>query len=336
MLDVGVEGLKLLVMTEKKPSNRWGVLMRQASAFGRFKNKLRLKKLEWKRFYEQFWDPTQPSAGSDSEFESWVDSQHGTDQGSTTTSNYNSQYFDSISSDEAYELFLQAQIPSLAQFQSSQSSVPGVRPMPSSWEIPMQSQGSDDVMLQDPRFVATSQAVYGQQLPTPWMDHVNGSVDSPPLSVSEYVLENADEYADTISEWRLDEQMSSQINTGLSRHVTMSMDTAESGDMGDTGNSSAIPVHPEHCLQWFRQFLEVGVDEAVAGPGQSSSGRGWRVMVRIVCACRKLSRLLRKKKLQRTTPVRTQLPSLSLPFLEGFFFLFFSFFSCVFSGSLTY
>lgn len=293
--------------------------MRQASALGRFKNKLRLKKLEWKRFYEQFWGPTHPTSGSDSEFDSWVDTQHRTDQGSTTTSNHNSQYFDSISSDEAHELFHQAQIPSLAQFQSGQGSVPGVRPLAPSrfqqeWEMP----GSSDVMLQDPQFVDTSQ----QRSQTPWMDHVNRLVDSPPLSISEYAEENVDEYADTISEWRLDEQMCSQINTGLSRNVTtsirMSVDAAECVDMSDTGDSFNIPVQPEHRLQWFRQFLEVGVDEVVTGPGPSSTGRGWRVMVRIVCACRKLSKLLSTKKSQRTTLVRIQL-SLFLALLESLF-----------------
>ncbi|KAG0567679.1 hypothetical protein KC19_7G153900 [Ceratodon purpureus] len=301
--------------------------MQQAmiSTSGRFKTKLTSRKLEWKKFdVEQFSEPRYPNlyTGSGSELvESWVDSvEYGVDEGSTTTttSNYGSQCFDSVSSEE---VFLQEQVPSLAQFQTL-SSESSMRPMqPSSfqqeWEMLRQARGcSDDVMdVQGPQFVDSSQVMYGRQLPaTPWMDHVNHeSADVPPLSnmTSEYVEENADEYASTMSVWRLDEQMSLQINTtGMSRHVNMSdvmsVETgAESVDIRDTRDSPATPdVRPEHRLEWIRQFLEIGVDEAVAGLGQSSdiTGRGWRVMVRIVCACRKLSRELRTKRLQKTTP----------------------------------
>ena len=133
------------------------------------------------------------------------------------------------------------------------------------------------------------------------MDHMD-SFNSTPLSVDEHA-ESIDEYADTISaRLQLDEQIRVQGNLS-SPHIenrsisalvsSMSIDTMWNVDWRDTGNSSAIPLRCEDRLQWFKQFFAIGVKETLTKPQQGSRGRGWRVMVRIVCACRKLSKLLR-------------------------------------------
>lgn len=291
-------------MTDKKPC-RWGPLIRQASVLGRFKNKLRLKKLEWKRFYEQMWGPTHPTAESETEFQEWADSHHGSE--GSTCSNYNSQYFDSLTPEEALELFQQAQIPSLEDHQSSvpimpsrfQQELQGMCVQQGGQEfVPMVGNGSLDTMLLDLH--------HGQQLPTPWMDHMD-SFDSAPLSVNEYLdAENTDECADAaFSEWlQLDEQM--RIERNLSS--AMSIDSTGNMEMRHTGESSIIPMRPEDRLQWFKKFFEIGAEEALTGPRQASGGRGWRVMVRIVCACRKLSRLLRNRKMEKKSAVRISPP----------------------------
>ncbi|KAG0603412.1 hypothetical protein M758_10G092100 [Ceratodon purpureus] len=275
---------------EAKKSCRWGLLIRQASVIGRFKNKLRLKKLEWKKFYEQMWGPEHLTPESENEFPEWPDSNHGTE--GSCSSQYNSQYFDSLTQEEILELAQQGQIPGFLSHQNSVNIVP--------------SQLQHDGML-----IGTQGLDHGQQQPTPWMDHMD-SFDSNPISVNEYLdAENTDEYADTISEWlqldgiRVQGSLSSPRlgNRSISAPISgTSFDSTGNMDMRDSGNSSAIPVRPEDRLQWFKQFFDIGAEEALTKPRQGSTGRGWRVMVRIVCACRKLSKLLRTRRLERNQP----------------------------------
>jgi len=276
-------------MTERKPC-QWGPIIRQASVLGRFKNKLRLKKLEWKRFYEQMWGPAHPTADSETEYhQEWETSHHGSE--GSTNSNYNSQYFDSLTPEEVLELYQQAQIPTLQVHH--QSSAPMI---PSRFHQEVQGmQGVEEFLLDN----GSVDPMLHQQLPTsPWMEHLD-SFDSAPLSVSEY-LDTDEPYVDTVSEWlQLDEQM--RVERNLSS--AMSVDsTGHMEMMRDTGDSSTIPMRPEDRLQWFKKFFEVGAEEALTGPRPHVS-RGWRVMVRIVCACRKLSRLLRTRKMERKPSV---------------------------------
>lgn len=275
---------------EEKKTCRWGLLVRQASVIGRFKNKLRLKKLEWKRFYEQMWGPAPLTPESENEFQEWADSNHGTE--GSCSSHYNSQYFDSLTPEEASELAQQGQLPSLLAHQSSANIVP--------------SSLQHDGMLTGPQGLD-----HAQQQSTPWMDHLD-SFDSTPLSVSEYLdAENTDECDDTISAWlQLDGQMRIQGNLSSphlgNRSISApifgtSIDSMGNADTRDSGNPSAIPLRPEDRLQWFKQFFDVGAEEALTRPQQGSTGRGWRVVVRIVCACRKLARLLRTRRLERNS-----------------------------------
>lgn len=276
-------------MTEKKPC-RWGPLIRQASVLGRFKNKLRLKKLEWKRFYEQIWGPTHPTADSEPEFhQDWETSYH-TSEGSTNSNYNNSQYFDSLTPEEALELCQQAQIPTLQQVHYQQSAVPLI---PSRFHQEFQgTQVGKQFVLDDG---TDNNPLQNQELQTtPWMEHMV-SFDSAPLSVSEYL--DAD---DSVSEWQhLGEQMRMERNfsSALSVDSTGHMD----GMMRDDGDSSAIPMRPEERLLWFKKFLDIEAEEALTGPRTPQGSRGWRVMVRIVCACRKLSRLLRMRKMEKNS-----------------------------------
>ena len=300
---------------EEKKSCRWGLLIRQASVFARFKNKLRLKKLEWKEFFDHFnlW----PVSDSETEFQEWANSSHGTD--GSCSSHYNSQYFDSLTPEEALELARQQQIPNVLGHQSSIPMVPsslqhgfqGMGAQEGEERFPARvGSGFDDGLLQD--------WDHAQQLPTPWMDLMD-SFDSTPLSVSEYLdAHNTHDYADTISECpQFDEQMRMQGNLSspylgnrsISAPISsMSIDTIGNVDIRDTGNSSGIPMRPEDRLQWFKQFFDVGVEETLTKTRQGSTGRGWRVVVRIVCACRKLAKLLRTRRLERISSVRDSSP----------------------------
>lgn len=296
-------------MIEKKPS-RWGLLSRQASVLGRFKNKLRLKKLEWKRFYEQFWGPAPPNPASQDDFNEWPDSCYST-EGSHTSKN-NSLHLDSSSSEDYWALFRQEQIENPPPFQlGDRSFVPEICPVvPSTFQqdsgMYAQSeqfhltQGRGDFVttaLPGSPVVGTTEASLNgqQQLPTPRLDHTN-SFDSNPLSVDDY----AETENDAISEWlqldlpKSEQQGSSHLNTDIMR----SMNTRYSGE------ASTMPLTPEARLQWFKQFFELGAEEALTRPHQASTELGWRVMVRIVCACRKLSRLIRRRRVDEIPPVR--------------------------------
>lgn len=254
-------------MTEKKPC-RWGPLIRQASVLGRFKNKLRLKKLEWKRFYEQMWGPTHPTAESEAElYQEWTDSNHGSE--GSSCSNYNSQYYDAMTPEEALELYQQAQIPTLQQAHYQPS------------RFQQEHQQEFAVPAVD---TATMPGLY----------HLDSFDDSSaPLSVDEYV--NSDTYSELLL-MELERNQSCAMSVDSTGHMEMMRDTGDS-------SGSTIPMRPEERLQWFKKFFELGAEEVLTGPHQqaNSGGRGWRVMVRIVCACRKLKSLLRRRKLERNS-----------------------------------
>lgn len=101
-----------------------------------------------------------------------------------------------------------------------------------------------------------------------------------------------EEYVDARME--LPEDSSAASASQLSR--------VETTEMVDTGESSAAALQPAQWqqLMLIRQFLEIdGVD------GGEQASAGWRVILSIVSAFRRISGLVRTRRLQRTTSEQT-------------------------------
>lgn len=295
---------------------------------GRFKNKLKLKKLEWKRFYEHFWGPAQPIPASEAEYNDWIDSYHAAEGSSAPSRNlqvefrgwadshhsaegshvsdFDSKYLDPLSPEDYGSLVQPEPIGRLPLYQPGhQSPVPGMRPTVSpvfQHDLGMQSQGGEfqpmlagndfvDSTLVGSAVVDVSNASELNQIPsTPGMAHLN-SFDSSSLSANGHF--DADN--DNIVEW----QSPSSAQVGNQSLSPFCMDARSNMDMIDSGSSSTIPLKFEDRLQWFKQFFEIGAEDAVLAPHQANAGRGWGVMVRIIGACIRLTRLVRRKKLEK-------------------------------------
>ena len=268
-------------MAEPSTPCRWGAM----SVLMRLKNKIK-EKVFWYRILNE---PSSPDA-SESDPSNWTDSQHFDNEGSTSNHPDLQHYFDAPQG-----------------FQNPSSQFANLGQNGGLFSQMLHGEG----MMLDPldgsgtsheqeafMTLADFDTEDRQQQWTAQMYHR--------YTTSQYGM--AEEYIDARAEM-LDDQSSLEHSYSAPPQLGHLLSTVETAEMMDTGDSSNLgPVRQTSAVEWQRilflqQFL--GVDGAVrAGPG-------WKVVLGIVSAFKRLSGLIRRRRQEKTAEVRVEFSSTS-------------------------